>query len=53
MKNLLIIALFILSACGPATENRERMDSLAKRTSDSLEQSLDSALNDPIISLKK
>ena len=51
MKNLLIIGLFIFSACGPATESREKMDSVAKRTSDSLENSLDSALNDPNISL--
>lgn len=50
MKKLFItIASFfiLLSACGPAAESRERMDYIAKRTSDSLKRSLDSILNDP------
>lgn len=49
MKPILILALpfSILFSCSPAVESRESMDSVAKRTSDSLDRCLDSALNDP------
>jgi hypothetical protein len=51
MKKTLIPALVLMSifySCGPAGEDRVRMDQMAKRTSDSIQKGLDSALNDPI-----
>ncbi len=50
MKKILIPFLFTLilfSACSPQIESRERMDAVAARTADSLDRSLNSALNDP------
>lgn len=50
MKRLLIpvtILSLYLSACGPAAEDRKRMDYVARRNSDSIGKWLDSALNDP------
>lgn len=51
MKKILvpIIALTaVLYSCGPAAEDRERMDYVAKRTADSIARGLDSCLNDPL-----
>jgi hypothetical protein len=40
--------LIYLSSCGPPAEKRERMDYIARRTADSIQIYLDSALNDPV-----
>jgi hypothetical protein len=52
---IILIALItiLFSSCGPAAEKRERMDYIAKRTSDSIQLFLDSALQDPINELSK
>jgi hypothetical protein len=50
MKRLLIPVIFLSSyliSCGPAAEDRKRMDYVARRNSDSIAKWLDSALVDP------
>ncbi len=46
--SLILIAALWLKSCGMATENREKMDAMAKRTSDSLLNAIDSSLLDPL-----
>ena len=49
MKKIFIpIIIIAINACGPAAESRERMDTRAKRTSDSIQQSVDSMLKAPM-----
>jgi hypothetical protein len=52
MKQILIlIVAFVVGvfySCGPAAEDRTRMDYVAKRTSDSIARFVDSSLNDPL-----
>ncbi len=49
MKKFFIpIIILVINACGPAAESRERMDTRAKRTSDSIQQSVDSMLKAPM-----
>ncbi len=49
MKKILIpIIIIAINACGPAAESRERMDTIAKRTSDSIQHSVDSMLKAPM-----
>ncbi len=50
MKKLLpvfFISAVVLTSCGPAAENREQMERVAKRMSDSLFHLIDSSLKDP------
>jgi hypothetical protein len=50
MKRILLPIVFLaiyFSSCGPAAEDRKRMDYVARRNSDSIGKWLDSSLNDP------
>jgi hypothetical protein len=50
MKKLIIPVLVLsvyMSSCGPAAEDRKRMDYVARRNSDSIGKWLDSSITDP------
>ena len=45
---VIVAFVTVFYSCGPAAEDRVRMDYYAKRNADSIARALDSSLNDPL-----